>query len=325
MQYGRIPGLDKPIARLVQGTVMLTPDDLEYSFALLDDVFALGGTTFDTAHSYGGGAVERVLGQWMSERGVRDHVVIITKGAHPNEDRRRVTPFDIAADLHDSLARLKVETIDLYLLHRDDPTQPVGPIVDALNKHQRAGLIRAFGGSNWTHERIQAANAYAAANGLTGFAFSSPHFSLAEQIEEPWSECVSIAGPAGEGARAYYRESGMPLFTWSSMASGFFSGRFTSDNLATFTSPEEWLCVRCYCNEANFRRLDRARQLAAEKGFTLPQIALAYVLAQPFDVYALVGCRSRAEFAENLAALDCALTPEEVAWLDLREDVQPSE
>jgi aryl-alcohol dehydrogenase-like predicted oxidoreductase len=269
------------------------------------------------AHDYGGGAVERVFGHWLRERDVRDHVVIITKGAHHSVDRRRVTPFDIAADLHDSLARLKVESIDLYLLHRDDPSQPVGPIVDALNKHQRAGLIRAFGGSNWTHERIQAANAYAAANGLTGFAVSSPHFSLADQIEEPWSECVSISGPVGEAARVYYRESGMPLLTWSSLASGFFSGRFTPDNLAAFTSYEDQLCVRCYCSEANFRRLDRARQLAAEKGFTLPQIALAYVLAQPLDVYALVGCRSRAEFSENLAALDCALTPDEMAWLDL--------
>ena len=317
MQYGHLPGLDKPISRIVQGTMMLSADDLDTSFALLDEILALGGNTFDTAHVYGNGEMERVFGQWIRERGVRDQVVILSKGAHHNEDRRRVTPFDITSDLHDSLARLKVESVDLYVLHRDDPTQPVGPIVDVLNKHQRAGLFQAFGGSNWTHARIQAANAYAAANGLTGFVASSPQFSLAEQIEAPWPECVSISGPAAESARAYYRESGVALFTWSSLAGGFFSGRFTPDNLATFTNYFDELCVRCYCNDANFRRLDRARQLAAEKGLTLPQIALAYVLKQPFDIYSLVGCRNSAEFAENVAALDCDLTPDELAWLDL--------
>ncbi len=153
MRYGTIAGIDKPISRLVQGTVMVGSKDVEGSFKLLDDIYALGCTTFDTAHVYGSGDGERTVGRWINERGIRDKVVLITKGAHPNSDRKRVTPFDITSDPHDSLARLKFDTIDLYLLHRDDPSVPVGPIMETLNEHHKAGKIRAFGGSNWSGER----------------------------------------------------------------------------------------------------------------------------------------------------------------------------
>ncbi|NQT52881.1 aldo/keto reductase, partial [bacterium] len=166
MEYGEVPGVGKPVSRLVLGTMIINAGEMERSAALLDDAVAVGCTTLDTAHVYGGGNSERAIGQWMDARGNRDAIVVLSKGAHPNQDRRRVTPFDIAADLHDSLARLRSDYIDLYLLHRDDPDVPVGPIVEALNEHRAAGRIRAFGGSNWTHTRIAEANAYADAHGL---------------------------------------------------------------------------------------------------------------------------------------------------------------
>jgi len=324
MQYGSLPGIEKPISRLVQGTVMIGTDHLEQSFSLLDDVFALGCNIFDTGHLYGNGDCERTLGHWIEERGLRDDVVILTKGAHFNIDRNRVTPFDITSDLFDSLARLRTDMIDLYMLHRDDPTVAVGPIVEVLNEHKEAGRICAFGGSNWTHERIQEANACAEAHDLTPFVASSPQFSLAEQVNEPWPDCVSISGPTGEAARAWYQETGMALFTWSSLAGGFFSGRFTRDNLDSFTADLDVRCVNSYCHEDNFRRLDRTVQLAEKKGLSAPQIALAYVMNQPLDIFALVGCANRDEFAANVAALEVQLTPEEMAWLDLRQDEVPA-
>jgi aryl-alcohol dehydrogenase-like predicted oxidoreductase len=320
MQYGTISGVDKPISRLVQGTVRISSDQLERGFALLDEVYALGCNAFDTAHVYGGGDCERVLGRWIEERGLRDDVVIITKGAHHNADRKRVTPFDITSDLYDSLARLKVDAIDLYLLHRDDPTVPVGPIVEMLNEHREAGQICAFGGSNWTYERVQRANAYAEAHGLTPFAVSSPQFSLAEMVQAPWEGCVSIGGPSGQAARAWYRMTHMPLFTWSSLAGGFFSGRFSRGNLASFEEYLDRLCVSSYCYEDNFRRFERAIALAEAKGLTLPQVALAYVMGQPLNIFALVGCQTGAEFAANVAAMEVKLTPAEIAWLDLRRE-----
>lgn len=322
MQNDYISNINKPISRLVQGTVMINSKELEKGFALLDEVYALGCTTFDTGHVYGQGDCERTVGRWVRERGVRDKVVIIGKGAHHNADRKRVTPFDITADLYDSLARFQFDYIDLYLLHRDDPTVPVGPLIEVLNEHQEAGRIHAFGASNWTHQRIQEANQYAEAHGLKGFIASSPNFSLAEQVKPPWPDCISISGRKGEAARTWYQEAQMPLFTWSSLAGGFFSGRFRRDNLATFTDYFDKICVESYCVEDNFKRLERAEALAKEKGLSLPQIALAYVLNQPLQIFALVGCQTSAEFAANVEASQLKLTNAEMAWLDLKGETK---
>ena len=316
MNYGRVPGVEKPVARIVQGTVMIRSEEEDRSFALLDEVFELGGTTFDTAHQYGGGDSERTFGRWVRERGLRDEVVVIGKGAHHNADRKRVTPFDITADLFDSLARFGFDHVDLYLLHRDDPSVPVGPIVEVLNEHLSEGRIRAFGASNWNPERLREANEYTRENDLVPFVASSPNLSLAEQAVEPWPDCVSISGTKGKQDREWYARERMPLFTWSSLAGGFFSGRFTRDNLDSFEGYLDRLCVQTYCHEENFARLDRARVLADERGLSLPQVALAYVLDQPLEVFALVGCNTGEEFEANVAAGDIGLTPEEISWLE---------
>jgi aryl-alcohol dehydrogenase-like predicted oxidoreductase len=322
MRYGAIPGINKPASRVIQGGTMIGSDlDEAESFALLDQVYELGCNTFDTAHVYSGGDSERIIGKWMHERGLRDQIVIITKGAAHSEDRRRITPFDIAADLHDSLARLKIDTIDLYLLHRDDPNVPVEPVIDALNEHLQSGRFHAFGASNWSHERIDAANRYAEANGLEPFVASSPQFSLAESLDEPWPLCISISGSTGASARQWYVQTQMPLLTWSPLASGFFSGRFRRDNLHIF-GEREWdkVAVRTYASEANFQRLDRAGILASEKGLTTAEVALAYVMNQPMNVFAVIGPHSGGKFRVNVEASDVQLTRQEMDWLDLKSD-----
>ena len=314
MQYISLPGLSKKVSRIVQGSTMLSSENEAEGFALLDAVFAAGCNTFDTAHVYGNGDVERVLGRWIKERNIREQVVILDKGAHHNADRKRVTPFDITADIHDSLARLQTDYIDLYGLHRDDPDAPVGPIMRTLNEHAEAGRIRLFGASNWHVERIEAANDYAEDNNLTPFAFSSPHFSLAEQMEEPWDNCVSITG---ENAREqqWYHQQRMPVFCWSSLAAGWFSERIPREEI--HAHPDE-LFVRCYNAEANWERLDRAAALARKHGVTTAQVALAYVLQQPFQTFPLVAAQSGEEFAACAAALHITLTDADLAWLDLR-------
>ena len=183
---------------------------------------------------------------------------------------------------------------------------------------KEAGQINAYGGSNWSAERLQEANEYAAAHGLTPFVASSPQFSLAVQIEPPWRDCVSLSGPAGEDARAWCRANGVTLLVWSSLAGGFFSGRFRRDNLDSFTEWYDQLAVKVYCNEENFQRHDRAQELAAKKGVTVPHIALAYVYNQPDGIHALSGTRTPEEVSVNVEASEIELTEEEIAYLELK-------
>ncbi len=324
MKYGSIEGVNKPVSRIVQGTSSneIGMDNLDATLRLLDEAFEQGVTTFDMANNYGGGDVERAFGHWLKSRGVRDEVVILTKGAHHSQDRKRVTPWDIEADIHDSLARLGTDFLDIYLLHRDDESQPVGPIVAKLNEYHEKGVIGICGGSNWSIERLMEANAWAAANGAQPFRASSPNFSLADQVSVPWEGCISISGPDAHDERAWYQASGMPLFTWSSMAGGFFSGRFRPDNLDSFSQYYDTIVIDSYCSEDNFERLARAQVLALEKSLTVSQIAVAWVFNSPLNIYALIASRNREELQQNIAAMELELSPAEMAWLDLQADTR---
>ena len=145
MQYGYLSGIDKPISRLVQGTVMVNSRDIEKSFALLDEGYELGCTAFDTAHVYGRGDNERTVGRWVNERGIWDSVVIIGKGAHHNQDRKRVTPFDITADIHDSLARFGFDMVPGVVDHRRPSGAAMATRREPLRSRVASPICAAFG------------------------------------------------------------------------------------------------------------------------------------------------------------------------------------
>ena len=325
MKYSTIPGIDKPVARLLQGAIMLSADDRDGNFRLLDACFEKGFTAFDNAHSYGHGDTEIELGAWIAERGLRDQVVILTKCAHPeNGIPDRVRPEFIRSDLEESLERLQTDYVELFLLHRDSRDYPVGEIVDVLNEFKDAGQIGAFGGSNWLGDRVKAANDYAAANGKTPFTVSSPQFSVAEMIEPPWEGCTSVSGEQGEADRAYYDANEMSLFTWSSLAGGFMTGKFTRDNLDSFESYWDTNPIGAYAYESNFQRLDRVLELAADKGATPAQISVAYVLGSNPRYHAIVANWQPEEAAINAAAADIELSPAEIAWLEMKTEEKPA-
>ena len=234
---------------------------------------------------------------------MRERVVLVTKGAHPEGDRVRVTPADIASDLGDSMGRLG-GPVDLYLLHRDDPAVDVGELVDALDAHRRAGDIRAFGVSNWTLPRIDEANAYAAARGVAGICCNSPHLSLAVQNEPPWPGCLSAADAE---SRAWHTRTGMPLLAWSAQAGGFFAGADGDTS-------------RVYDNAANRERRARAEELGRRSGHTATAVALAWVLAQPFPAIAAIGPHSVEHLHASLEALDVELSEQEARWLNLEAE-----
>jgi aryl-alcohol dehydrogenase-like predicted oxidoreductase len=277
--------------------------DLTHATVMFDDFVEQGGNVFDTGYVYGDGQLEPLLGQWIHNRGIRDQVVIIGKGAHtPHCD-----PESLHRQLAETLERLRTDHVDLYLMHRDNLSVPADEFVDAMEQELAAGRVRAYGVSNWTLDRVEQATAYATRTGRAGIAALSNHFSLAEAYAVPWEGCVHVTDPA---ARKWLRANNLPLLPWSSQARGFFAGRARPDD----RSDEE--LVRCYYSDTNFGRLDRARALAAELGVPATAVALAYVLHQPFPTFPLIGPRTLGETHGSLRALDVGLTAEQVAWLE---------
>ncbi|WP_375390140.1 aldo/keto reductase [uncultured Amnibacterium sp.] len=302
MRYGELPGVGKRMSRLVMGCD--NQPDLAHASAIFDVFMEQGGNAFDTAWLYGRGEYETRLGRWIANRGVREEVVVLTKGAHtPHCD-----PESLSTQLLESLERQGTDYADVYLMHRDNPDVPVGEFVDVMDEHRRAGRIRVYGVSNWGLDRFDEANAWARANGRAELAVLSNHFGLAEAYDVPWAGCRHVTDPA---SKAWLEERQVPLLPWSSQARGFFA-RARPD----FTDDAE--LVRCYYGDDNFERLRRAEQLGAELGVPATAVALEYVLAQPFPTFALFGPRTIEEARSSMRGLSVELTPEQVAWLDLR-------
>ena len=322
MEYTALPHQALSGSRLILGTAWMQPDQLEKHFATLDAAWDLGINVLDTARDYG--KSEEVVGQWLQQRGLRDRVILLTKCCHPYDDGPRVTPEAIREDLATSLAALNTDHVDIYLLHRDDPTQPVGPIVEAFNEHLAAGRIRAYGGSNWTAHRLEEANEYAYAHNLVPMEYSSPHFSLAEQNNALYAPgCIAISGPEGRQEREWYQKTQMPVLAYAALAHGFFSGRITRERFDQEPDTIDPICRIGYCSEDNFRRLERCTQMAQEKGVTVPQLALAYALSTAMNVSPVISASSRTHMESSIQALSIRLTAAEAAYLDLESNVKP--
>ncbi|MBZ9898134.1 aldo/keto reductase [Mesorhizobium sp. BR1-1-6] len=297
-----IPGLSKPASIVALGF----EDFRTFSSGsiLLDAFFEAGGNLFDTGYVYGGGYTETLLGQWLKNRGVREQSVVIAKGAHSP----LCYPDVIGKQLVQSLDRLQTDHVDIYFMHRDNPDVPVGEFVDAMDREVKAGRIRGpFGGSNWTMQRMDEAIAYAERTGKQKPGALSNNFSLAEMLEPIWAGCVTSST---DDWKAWLTARQMPNFAWSSQGRGFFTeraGRDRRDN-------EE--LVRVWYSERNFGRRDRAIELAARLGKSPIHVALAYVLNQPFPSVPLIGPRTLGELDDSLRALDIALSPADLQWLD---------
>ncbi|MCJ8331957.1 MAG: aldo/keto reductase, partial [Lentisphaeria bacterium] len=305
MIYGELPGVNKKISRLVMG--MDNQMTISHATAMFDDFFARGGNTFDTAFIYAGGLQERLFGQWVENRGNREDVILIDKGAHTPY----CLPECIGEQLKISLERLGFDYTDIYFMHRDNLDVPIGEFVDALNDLKDQGLMNAFGGSNWSLPRIKEFNEYAAANGKTGFAAVSNNFSLAQMVDPVWGGC--IASSTAE-FRAFHEESQVALFPWSSQARGFFvPERSAPDKL----DDEE--LARCWYSDENFQRQARCFELAKKYDTHPVCINLAYVLHQKFPIFPLIGPRLISETASTMNGLAVSLTDDEVKYLNLED------
>jgi aryl-alcohol dehydrogenase-like predicted oxidoreductase/predicted dehydrogenase len=302
MTYTDVPGIDFKLSRLILGC-----DHLGWwptTQVLLDAYFELGGNAFDTAFVYGSGKSEEMLGTWVENRGVRKEVAILSKGAHTPQ----CDPENLRKQFKISLERLRTDYVDFYVMHRDNPDIPVGEFVDVLNELTRAGQIRTFGGSNWTLPRLSEANQYAKQKGLVGFRVLSNQLSLARMVEPPWGGCLSAHDTA---SREYLARENMVLLPWSSQARGFFTERAAPDR------KDDAELVKCWYADDNFGRKARAEELAKKLGVLPVEVALAWVLHQPFRTLPLIGPRTLSELDSSLGALAIQLSPEQVRWLDV--------
>lgn len=318
-----LPQADFEISNICLGTGGFGSDlPRDLAFQILDAFAEQGGNFVDSAHVYaawlpdGAGASERTIGAWIKSRGMQGRLRVGTKGGHPDLETMhlsRLSPAEIARDLHESLDRLALDCIDLYWLHRDDPAVPVGEIMGTLNEHLAAGLIRAIGSSNWSPRRQAEANAYAAAHGLAGFCASQIGWSYARANE-------AVIGQSGilfmdDPTMRYHLQSAMPVVAFSAQAMGFFSGKYDREGQPV-DLPATNPLVQHYFNPENFDRIRRARILAGERSCSPNQIALAYLLSQPFPACAIVGPRSVEQILASCAAADLRLAPAELAFLE---------
>ncbi|MCR9136104.1 MAG: aldo/keto reductase [Alphaproteobacteria bacterium] len=301
-----VSAIGRPVSSLIMGC------DNKNSFAdgaiLWDAFMEAGGNAFDTAFVYGAGRHEKALGEWIAARGVAADVVVTAKGAHSPY----CTPRTIGSELAMSLDRLGLETVPIYIMHRDNLDVPVGEFVDALNRLRDAGRIGMFGGSNWSVERFEEANAYAAKHSLEPMRILNNNLSLAVMERPVWDGCVTSNSPA---TLAYLRSREIMHLSWSSQARGYFLPAHLRDRLPAETGPEQ-----CFGSEANAERRRRAETIAQECGVSTHNVATAWVLAQSFPSFALIGPRSAGELASTLPAFNFELTQADVTWLNLESD-----
>lgn len=312
MEQVTIPGTDLQISAMCMGTIGFgTTVRGRDTDRLVAAFIEAGGCFFDTAHCYafwmedGLGASERELGASLRRLGCWGKVVVATKGGHPDAGPKYRRPDDymsesmIRSDLDESLERLGTERIDLYYLHRDDPRMPVDKVIDILNREIERGRIRSIGASNWSVERMSAANLYAARAGRQGFVASELQWSLAQpnwQVgPDPTTRFVTPE------IALWHTEANLPLVAYSATGSGYFSG--AAKNPSTYDNP------------TNRARRKRAQELAKQVGCTPVQVALAYLLHQPGRVIPLFGTTDPAHLTEILGANEVSLAPEQVAWL----------
>lgn len=323
----KIKGLDKELAPIMVGTssALFTDEttpwihtDLtkEEQFAIIDELWSMGLHCFDAAAGYG----EKVLGEYLCSRNRVNEAIVLTKGCHPNQYRKRVTSYDLLSDFYDSLAKLGRDYIDIYMLHRDDPEVPVSEIIPVLDQLQKEGKVLIYGASNWSMQRFREANDFAAQNGMDGFRAVSPHYSLAHQIADPWGGGVSITGPEHAEDREWLIRQEIPVFAYSSMSGGFISGMFQSSDKEKAKKLLTPPAMKGYYADENFERLARAEQLAKKYGVSVAQIAMAWLFNQQLKVIPLQGGENAAMYTQTLDASKLKLTSEEILWLNLEED-----
>jgi aryl-alcohol dehydrogenase-like predicted oxidoreductase len=285
------PGADRMVARALEG----------------------GINFFDTADVYSFGEAEETLGRALQHSGVaRESVVVATKVFAPttraaSERKGDVNAYGLSrqhimAGCEASLKRLATDYIDLYQVHGFDLLTPVEETLRALDDLVRQGKVRYLGCSNWTARHLMKALCMANARDWERFISLQAYYSLvARDLEH---ELLPLC-----------REEGLGLLPWSPLSGGFLTGKYRRGQNSPDGARRSGFDFPPIDEARGFDAVETLDALAQEKGATIPQLALAWLLAQPGVTSAIVGANKMAQLEDNLKAADVQLTAAEVERL----------
>jgi len=312
----RIGRSDLDVSALCLGTnVFGWTADEPTSFALLDAYLEAGGTTLDSADSYmaraegnSGGESETVIGNWLAARGNRDRVVVATKvGNLPG--RRGLSRDNVIAAAEDSLRRLRIDRIDLYYAHTDDPDTPQEEYLAAFDELVRAGKVRAIGASNFDTDRLRSALEISGRDGLARFEAVQPHYNLVEREYE--SEQALLV-----------ETEGLSCFPYFGLAKGFLTGKYRPDSSdvdsGATTGAMRWARAegaRSYLDDRGVRVLGVLDEVAGAHDVPVASVALAWLGAQPTVAAPIASARTVEQLRAILPSMDLKLAPEELTAL----------
>ena len=311
-----LPSTDLAVSPICLGTAdMGSTIPRERAFDLFDLFVELGGNFLDSANVYANWLPgercisEKTIGAWMKERGNRDRMVIATKGAHPDLKTMhvpRLSPREIVSDIDESLRNLGTDRIDLYYLHRDDPSRPVEDVMTTLNNQIKAGKVRYIGCSNWKAARIHDAMHFSLRNNLQSFRADQMQWNAAVPDPAHFFDPTMVA--MSPELYQLHGETGLAAIPYSSQAGGIFN--------KMAKEPQKYLDTGwpgTYNNPENGRRLHRMLTVCAEKSITVTQAVLGFLLSQPFTTVPIVGCKSPQQLRDSMGAMDVRLTAEELS------------
>src|SRR3712207_1296039 len=325
MEYRNLGRSGCAVSTLALGTMTFGAEtDEEGSHAQLDAFVEAGGTLIDTADVYSGGVSEEVIGRWLTNRpaDIRSQVVIATKGRFPMGPGRNdvgLSRRHLRDALDASLRRLGVETIDLYQVHAFDAYTPLEETLGFLDDAVSAGKIAYVGLSNYTGWQVQKVVDLADFRGLARPVTLQPQYNLlVREIE--W-EMV----PACES-------TGLGLLPWSPLGGGWLTGKYTRDERPTGATrlgenPDRG--VEAYDRRSTLERawdvIDAVQSVAAERGVSMAQVALAWLVHRPMVTSVIVGARTVEQLEDNLGAAGLHLSEDERVRLDAASDPAPAD
>jgi aryl-alcohol dehydrogenase-like predicted oxidoreductase len=279
----------------------------EESRKVIEKALDLGVTLFDTADIYGNrGGSETILGQVLGDR--RKNIVLATKVGKPMDDAgtmKGVSRRYILSEVEASLKRLQTDWIDLYQVHEPDPLTPIEETLRAMDDLVKQGKVRSIGCSNFPAEQVAAAHDVSDRLGLNAFVSCQDQYNLlVRNIEQKLI-------PAME-------KLGLGLLPFFPLAGGMLTGKYNRDIApAEGTRFAAWKdLARRYTTDANWTIVERLTQFGAERNYSMLELAFGWLLAKPVVASIIAGATSPGQVAQNIAAVDRALPPEDLAAID---------